>query len=380
MLSLSTKSSQLSDLQWLKFKIMSRGLKIDEKIRALVGSRIKDAISMRSGLSSGLDMILPNNTWVNAPINEWFANQSELELGLEGNNFVLKRNGRWTTEVELLPRPSYYDRCTSDGVPMRAIGSTRGDRLSIAITNSCVFWENERQRCKFCAIGYSTKNEIKTKKVEQILETVEAALHDPVLPARHVYLSSGSMPGPDRGAKLFSQIVSEIKSNFTVHVHLNPCPPRYEKYVDDLYRSGLDEISFNVEVADERIAKHVIPGKFKSIGLDHHHRMLSYAVRLFGERRVSSCLVVGLEHPVSTVRGVEHLARLGVVPKLSCFRPIVGSLLCNSQPPSMELMEFVYLHSRETVMNYGIPLGPLCVPCQLHSLVFPEKRSGHYYS
>lgn len=379
MLSLLAEHLQLSDLQLLKFQIMSKGVRIDEKVRAEIGREIKDTVNMRSGLSSGLDMILPDNIWVNAPINEWFVNQSGLELRQNRNRFVLRENGQVITEVKLLPRPAYYDRYTSDGVLMRTIGSTRGDRLSISITNSCVFWEDIRQRCKFCAIGHNDGGEVKTKKVGHILETIDAALHDPVLPIRHIYLNSGSMPGPDRGARLFSQIISEIKSNFTVHVHLNPCPPENEKYIDDLYRSGLDEISFNVELSDERAANHIVPGKFSSIGLNHYYRMLSYAGGLFGDRKVSSCLIVGLENPLATLEGVEHLSQLGIIPKLSCFRPIRGALLCGSQPPSVELIGFVYLRAREIAKTYGLALGPLCIPCQLHSLVTPDAGSGHYF-
>lgn len=379
MLSLLAEHLQLSDLQLLKFQIMSKGVRIDEKVRAEIGREIKDTVSMRSGLSSGLDMILPDNIWVNAPINEWFVNQSGLELRQNRNRFVLRENGQVITEVKLLPRPAYYDRYTSDGVLMRTIGSTRGDRLSISITNSCVFWEDIRQRCKFCAIGRNDGGEVKAKKVSHILETIDAALHDPVLPIRHVYLNSGSMSGSDRGVRLFSRIVSAIKSNFTVHIHLNPCPPENEKYVDELYGSGLDEISFNVELIDKHIANEIIPGKFRSIGLNHYYRMLSYAAKLFGDRKVSSCLIVGLENPSATLEGVECLSQLGVISKLSCFRPVRGALLCDRKPPSVELMGFVYLRAREIAKTYGLPLGPLCIPCQLHSLVAPDLRSGHYF-
>jgi len=363
----------------LKFQIMSKGVKIDEKVRALIGKEIKDAVNMRSGLSSGLDMILPDNIWVNAPINEWFVNQSKLELRQNENSIVLTEGTQLITEVKLLPRPAYYDRYTSDGIPMKAIGSTRGDRLSISITNSCVFWKDIHQRCKFCAIGHNEGGEVRTKKVDHVLETVDAALHDPVLPIRHVYLNSGSMVGSDRGMRLFSRIIGAIKSNFTVHVHLNPCPPENETYMDELYESGLDEISFNVELTDEHIANEIIPGKFRLIGLNHYYRMLSYAVKLFGDRKVSSCLIVGLEDPTATLEGVEHLSQLGVISKLSCFRPVKGALLCDREPPSVELMGFVYLRAREIAKTYGLPLGPLCIPCQLHSVVAPDTKSGHYF-
>jgi hypothetical protein len=376
---LSSESKRVSDLQMLKFDILSVGLRVSEKVRVSIGVEIKEAVSMRSGLSSGLDLILPNNIWVNAPVNEWFVSQSQLELEY-AEKFFISKNGCFITEVKLLRRPAFYERYTSDKLLMKAVGSIRGDRLSISLTNSCVFWKNVRKRCRFCAIGNNKGIEIASKTETQILETVEAALRDPILPAKHVYLNSGAMPTPDGGAEKFSQIIRKIKSNFAVPVHLNPCPPEREKYIDELYQSGLDEISFNIEIVNPRIAQSIIPGKFRRFGLLHYYRMLEYAVKLFGERKVSSCIVVGLEDPISTIKGVEQLAMIGVVPKLSCFRPTAGSLLSDSRPPSADLMKFVYLQSQEIVKKYGVPLGPLCAPCQLHSLVFPKRKSCISYS
>lgn len=364
---------------FLKFKILSQGLTINEEIKKNLGRSIKDTISLRSGLSSGIDIILPENIWVNAPINEWFAKESSLFLESRKSKFALVRNGKKLANITILPRPAYYDKITSDGIPMKKIGTMRGDRISIGINNYCIFWDNRRMRCKFCAIGINQNGEQLVKSPSQIIETIVAAINDPILSAKHVYLNSGAQPGLDSGFMEFSNIIQEIKNNFNIHVHLNPCPPKSKKYIDILYNAGLDEISFNLEIFDRKTAKKIIPGKYKIITQETTLKMLKYAVEIFGKGKVSSCLVVGLEDPNNTIKGVDLLASCGVIPKLSCFRPTRGSILENLHPPPLKTIVYIYNKAREVTDDNNIPLGPLCIPCQLHSLVLPTNRKDYFF-
>lgn len=363
----------------LKFEILSKGLKIDEEIKKNLGKNIKDTLALRSGLSSGIDIILPNDIWVNAPISEGFAKDSSLFIGIEDSKYVLRKSNEKLGKIQILPRPGYYDKRTTGGIPMKKIGTSRADRLSIGINNNCIFWNNEKMRCKFCAIGVNPNSEIPVKTSDQIIETIDAAVHDPILSSKHVYLNSGAQQGLDSGIIEFSKIIQEIKNNFDIHVHLNPCPPKSERYIDMLYNVGLDEISFNLEIFDQKTAKKIIPGKYKVITQDTCIKMLRYAVEVFGERKVSSCLVVGLEDPDNSLKGVDLLASYGIIPKLSCFRPTKGSILENHSPPNFETIVYIYNKAKEISVNYGVPLGPLCIPCQLHSLVLPTNRKDYFF-
>ena len=355
--------------KYLKFEIFSKSVRLSNKTKSKLGKSIKEQSNLRSGLSNGLDIILPNNIWVNAPIDTKPTGVTPFLVNDADGKFVLKKNGEKLAEILIPPRPLFYNYCTSDGVPFKKIGSIRADRLSICLNNNCIFWNNKKLRCKFCAIGLTKKNEIPIKTSKQILETVEAALNDPTLPAKHIYLNSGAQAGLDNGFSRFAKIISEIKELINVNVHLNPCPPRSKRYIDLLYYSKLDEISFNLEVFDEKVAKEIIPAKYSLITRELYFKMLNYAVEVFGDLKVSSCLVVGLEPFNSTIEGVEYLLSHGIIPKLSCFRPLSGSLLSKHPPPSFEFLVDVYNHAKELSREYGTPLGPLCQPCQLHSLI-----------
>ncbi|UCG68268.1 MAG: hypothetical protein JSV09_10645 [Thermoplasmata archaeon] len=360
--------------KFLKFEILSKGLRISELVRMDLGRNIKEPLTVRSGLSSGLDIILPNEVWVNAPIDEWFTKSSPFLLDIEEEKYIIKKNNEKVAIIEIINRPAYYEQYTSDGTLMKNIGSTRADRISIGVNNNCIFWNNEKLRCKFCAIGHNTREELSIKTTAQIIEVIEKSMKDPILPSKHVYLNAGALGGLDQGIKMLANVVEEIKNNFNVNIHLNPCPPKLTKYIDILYNKGLDEVSFNLEIFDQKISKYIIPGKYSNISPINCIKMLEYAVNVFGERNVSSCLVVGLEEPDSSIKGVDLLSSIGVIPKLSIFRPLTGSLLEKHPTPSPELLIYVYKKAKELTDNYGIPLGPLCKPCQLHSLIIPKER------
>ncbi|RJP78604.1 MAG: hypothetical protein C4522_12575 [Desulfobacteraceae bacterium] len=363
--------TKLSEFELLKIKILTRGVKLGVSVyNKIHNSDIKTPLKLRTGLSSGIDIILPDNIWVNAPINEHYVKETNIKIHFKKDKFVLDDElGSYNISI---PRsPSYYDKYSTDGIPLKKIGSIRGDRLSIALNKNCIFWKNEARRCKFCAIGYTSKQEPKIKTLNQILEVLNYALHDPISPARHLYLNSGNqkIDGEDGFSKV-NKIIKEIKSRFCIHIHLNAGPTNQKKDIDVLRDSGLDEISFNIDIFDPAYAKKFMPAKLKIRKL--YIEMLKYSVEIFGSKKVSSCLVVGLEPIESTVRGVDFLCSIGVIPKLSPFRPIEGSLLASTYPPTEDFLLKVYLKSKEVAKKWGVPIGPLCFVCQLHSLAFPN--------
>ena len=351
----------------LKFEIFSNGIALANNVHNQLGKKIKEPLCLRSGLSSGLDIILPNNTWVNASLCQ-SKNNTPFLIDCEDETYFLKKNNEKLVEIKIPSQPTFYNQCAKDSTPFKNIGSIRADRLSISLNNNCAFLNDEKIRCKFCGIGFN-QNEIFKKTSEQIIDTIEFALKDVLLPPKHIYLNSGFLIEDDQGFYGFANIIRDIKENFDIHIHFNPCPPKSKKYIELLYESGLDEISFNLEIFDEKIAEQIIPGKNKILTQNLYFEMLNHAVDIFGKNKVSSCLVVGLESVDSTINGVEYLLAHNVIPKLSSFRPINGSFLSNHRPPSYELITSVYNQAKDLSQKYGVPLGPLCHPCQLHSIV-----------
>ena len=119
-------------------------------------------------------------------------------------------------------------------------------------------------------------------------------------------------------------------------------------------------------------ARKYMAGKAR-LGLAHYLDYIDSAAELFGEGRVRSLLLVGLEPMDDTLRGVEELAKRGCDPTLSPFRPDPSTPLQNLAPPTVDVLMETYLRSQEIVSRYpGVQLGPRCVPCQHNTLTFPN--------
>ena len=94
----------------------------------------------RAGLGSGLEVILPGGLWTNVPVVEPFAKASPYVLSRMGSRFVLRRDGEEIAEVQLSPRPGWYDARTAGGKPMTRIGTLQGTYLAIYPAQVCDYW------------------------------------------------------------------------------------------------------------------------------------------------------------------------------------------------------------------------------------------------
>lgn len=361
----------------LKVELLSRGLRVD-RTASLALLTSKPAHRVRSGACGGLDVILPGEVYVNAPINESFARESPYELKVVEDCLVLSGRGL-ATPVQLVPAPAYYGRIDREGVSLRRIGQLCADRLGIGLTNNCFYWRSPDRRCQFCSIGLNLREEERDKSLAQIDDVVEAAYTDAAAPARHVLLGGGTPDGPDAGALLIAEAARRIKKRWPYSIYAMIVPPADDSYIDLLKESGVDELGMNIELYDRRVAARLIPGKVSLIGFERYERALEHAVQVFGFTNARSIMVIGLESMQSTLRGVEHLASLGVMPILSPFRPMAGTELEHHERPSPEFLWDVTLAASSIVERYGLPLGPTCIPCQENTLNMPGHSTYRYY-
>lgn len=373
----STMESQT--LLRLKFDLLSNGARLAPGTEEAIQLRAKLPQRVRSGTSSGLDIRLSDCTVVNCPTDESLASRSSLVLAFEDDVFLIAEGTQLRARVAVTPRPAYYSSRTSNGVPMNWIGQISGDRLGIGLTNDCCFWRSPRTRCKFCSIGFNLRNELREKSLHQILEVVDAAFTDPVLPAKHLLLGGGTFEGPDRGAVPIAEVSREIRKRYHFPIYVMICPPAENGYIDLLKEAGVDEIAFNLEVFDDDIARELTPGKYHIIGRKRYFEALEYAVSVFGKINTRSILIVGLEPPESTVRGAEFLASMGVMPILSPFRPLNETEMEDRRPPDADTLMDMTIKADEAASKYGVPLGPLCLACQNNTLTLPHKHPEYRF-
>jgi len=363
----------------LRLELLSQGIRVAPEFAAQFGSGLKEPLWTRTGpTSTGIDLKLERGIYVSPAVegDRWpySYKNSPFLLTVDGDSKpAIAKNGEIIQKVRPFPRPSYYGRKTSTGVPMERIGVVTGDFLAIAIDNRCWFWgyyrddellQSREKQCKFCGIGLSMKrDELYRKSTEEILEVTQAALEGNDV--KHVGLNAGTFPPPGRGHEEYAELVAAIKSRFDIWVRLSIAPPEEEKYVDLLFEAGADQVGYDWEVHDPELYKEICPGKYEEIdkGKPHQHfdRILRYSAKKWGPNRTYTIILPGLEPRDSTVAGVEHMCRSGVVPRLSVFRPIPGSPLERHPVASPTDLVYIYRRLRELTLKYGVDSG--CSGC-----------------
>ena len=232
-------------------------------------------------------------------------------------------------------------------------------------------------RCRFCDVPYALKGQYRTRPVERLLEALTCALADPVQPAAHILISGGTPAERDYGylRGVYRSVLSAFKD---IPVDIMAVPIAALIDVDELAALGVNELSLNLELWDGDRARRVMPEKDR-LGRDGSLTFIAQAVRSLGRGRVRSILMVGLEPLESTLKGVEALASVGCVPVLSPFRPDPKTELAALAPPSAAEMMQVFAEASKIANQFGIKLGPRCIPCSHNTMTFTDGSDFYRY-
>lgn len=358
----------------LKIRLLAEGLRLMDG--AAAGA--KPALRVRSGSCGGLDLVLPDGTWVNAPVHEKFARTSSMVLNHGEDGPVLVVDGE-RHPVRLVAEPDFYRRSTEAGTPMRRVGQLCSDRLGIGLTNACTFYRSRETRCRFCSIGLNTGTEQGNKADDDALEVTLAAGTDAVAPARHILLGGGTPDPYDTGAHRIAELAATIKARCDVPIYAMLAPPGNLEDLDRLADAGVDEVGMNIEVFTEEAARRYLPGKHAAIPHEHYWRALTRAVELFGPVNTRSIAIVGLEPPQESIAGAERLASMGVLPILTPLRPLAGTPLEDHPRLPWRMLWNTAQAADAAARVHGLPLGPVCIPCQANCLTVPGHALHRHY-
>src|SRR6266545_3371554 len=261
--------------------------------------------------------------------------------------------------VMLWPKPAYYDRTTSSGIPMKYVVTARPQRLNIFQSSACHFWGNGNG-CKFCDINTHGKQQkaelgIPTRlEPRDVSETIRAALEEP---GRYtgICLTAGT---DFRGAELFDREVDhyvEILQAVGENFRTRRFPSQLigtafsERQLARLHAdTGLSSYTSDLEVLDERVFGWVCPGKAEKVGYREWKRRLVSAVGIFGRGNVGTGLVGGVELAkphgfateddalAATLREAEDLASQGVTTVYIVWVPRPGSAFRDQRNASLD--------------------------------------------
>jgi radical SAM protein (TIGR04043 family) len=354
----------------LKTELLCKGVKAE--------SNIEKGREAGAGPAGGRYLFLSDNSVVNVPLRPPFADKSDIVLRGFDSSWSLFKNGDEITDVELIASPKFYSQKTQSGQAMCKIALLHGkDCLATTLLQRCVHWSNGNG-CKFCGIELSLRNgsTVPIKNSSDVVEVVGAAVKEGV--CRHITLTTGTPGTLDRGAKLLAKVTREIKDNYEIPVHVQLEPPE-RKYLELLADVGVDTVGIHIENFDRIVLKQVCPGKAK-VSFVEYLNAWREAVELFGEAQVSTYVIAGLgERDESILEGAETVAKLGVIPFLVPFRPIIGTEFEKRSPPSASRMVSLYERVAGILHDYSLdPSKNLagCVRCGACSSILEAFMCG----
>jgi len=332
---------------YLKLELMLKGAQPDEAVLEVWNRG--NTYSTRVGSGPGIDLILREGSWVRVPILDSLSLRSPYQLVREEGRFwITADKGR--VEVEIVPEPAFYQRTTSKGVPFWQIGQVLGGYIAIAPQPPRDL-RPESWECQYCPFGLNFRiMDRPAWPVDEVLETIEAAFMDGA--AEHVHLQAPYTAGEDAGMALIEPYLTAIKANFSTLVSLEGYPPHKDEWIEVAYAAGADAIAYNLGIFDRGRLAESCPEAAALLGPDRFWRALEHAVKIFPAGAVASSLIAGLEAPESTIRGIDALAAMGVIPTLTLFRPWQRTEFARFPLPETCALVPVFTHLHKTYARH----------------------------
>lgn len=238
--------------------------------------------------------------------------------------------------------PRFYERQTEDGIPYSQIATLHGsDVLATTVLQTCIRYESRRKTCKFCSIGQSLAagRTIAHKTPEQLAEVARAAVElDGV---KHMVLTTGTPPTPDRGAQILVDSAFAIRAAVDIPIQAQCEPPDTDQWFVRMKAAGIDTLGMHLEAVTPEVRERIMPGK-ASVPVERYMESFEAAVAVFGRSQVSTYILAGLgDTPEAILEMSAKLLDLGVYPFVVPFVPISGTPLEDHPAPSPEFMKSI---------------------------------------
>jgi hypothetical protein len=100
-------------------------------------------------------------------------------------------------------------------------------------------------------------------------------------------------------------------------------PAHRRDYLHALKEAGVSRFNSGVEIVNTDFRRRYVHGYKGTLSFDDYVTVFADAVQVFGHHQVGSCLLAGIEPAEDTLRGLETIADLGVVPSPTVLTPFV---------------------------------------------------------
>ena len=354
----------------LKLDLFCRGLRIDPSWRPEESRGIHRT---RAGLASGLEMVLPGDVYVNAPVLEKWTAGTPYTLARRDDGYYILKDGETVCPVRLPRRPAFYDRRTASGRLMSRVAVMQGTYLGVYPTRVCHYWEESpRVNCKFCSVGLNLGDQEDVEKsVQDVVEVAQAARAEEGI--TFVHFNTGYYEG-DTYLDLLEPYIKAVKEATGLLIGVQTPPhPDLSRY-DRLRKLGVNNVSFCFELWDKEIFQRICPGKASHVGQQRYLDAIAYCAKLFNT--TNGEIVAGLEPPEKSIEAIDWITSVGAIPTVCAFRPLAGTDYEATPPPKTEDMVPVFRRLYEKCMEHNLPIG-MAPNVKVSIVLLPEE--GRYF-
>lgn len=347
-------SPKPKDILSLKIALLNQGVRINNKSR-----------NIKKGVYESVDIVFSSEEYtknneidINCAYQINYSHYSPFVLDCKDNKLYYYNEilGNFKIEHNLLKRIPKFDR---------KILYLATDRLRIKIIGGCEF-KSLGDGCEFCNLPVS-KYHFTIEQITQALKKLKKLNVN----FNHILIGGGTCLDKDFWDEV-KNLSNYLKTNEFFKDKpislMSILPPT--KQLQSLKDYGISEVAFNLEIANENIAKKNMPGKHYI--KQHFYDVMKEAIKIFGKGSVRSALIVGLDKQSDLLNEINELAKIGVLPCLSSFRALPKSHYQDKIHPTNRYLEETYLKACGILehSSYDIKcLGPKCKHCQNNMLI-----------
>jgi radical SAM protein (TIGR04043 family) len=180
---------------------------------------------------------------------------------------------------------------------------------------------------------------------------------------KHMVMTTGTPPTPDRGAKVLCDSAQAIRAAVDLPLQAQCEPPDTDAWFQRLRDAGVDTLGMHLEVVDEGLRRQLLPGK-SEVPMARYWDAFSAAVDVFGRGQVSTYLLAGLGDSAETLLATsERLLAMGVYPFVVPFVPISGTPLEDRPAPDAAFMRSVLEPLGRMVDEAGVRAADIKAGC-----------------
>lgn len=382
----------------LKCDLLINGLRLNELRSDLINTQNWD--DKRAANFLPAELKLPEEVFVQVRENS----EANFRLRISENNLIIEdKNSNDISSAEFVSLPPFSKNYTNDLTPFEKVVVYNGIcNLNFTWNYYCDYFRTKTE-CRFCNLTpaqdfYPDENISNARKtasqVADVIETAKKYHNDP-----KSILTRGTPPDK-QGLGGTIQILEELSKRFPysndrerTKLLMTISPTKNINDVKLLYDLGLHSVSFNFEVFDRGYWKAIVPGKDENIGRDLWEQSLIEAVKYFGEGKVFSAMIAGLEPRKTLIEGVHWCCDRGIIPIIVPFSPETGSQFEGFRPPTFNWMLDTHTEAAEIISNklpfiatedYWKMDAPICAECFtggfLYDVIKENAGLKHYHS